>query len=271
MRPGIDEGPRAAARADAPVVVLLHGQPGTARDWYRVVPLLSSDHRVIAVDRPGYAGNPTLARDWKGNAEALIQMLDELSIPQVLLVGASWAGGVAVEAAIQAPERIAGIVFVASVGGGGAITRLDRIVALPPVLAIGARLAQHTGVGLAAPLSRASGSRLDEQAVREARLSLAVWRERRVWTAAAREQRYLIRDDESLRTAVPRVDVPAIVIQGTRDITVPPRAGGALAAALPQGRLVSIAAGHMVAFEEPGAVAAAVRSLTAELPASTDP
>jgi 3-oxoadipate enol-lactonase / 4-carboxymuconolactone decarboxylase len=263
VHPSVDEGPRRASAAPAPVVVLLHGQPGTAGDWYRVVPLLSADHRVIAVDRPGYAGDPTQARDWAGNADALLAMLDQLEIAQVVLVAASWAGGVAIEIALRAPARLAGIVFAASVGGGGAITLVDRLAALRLVLAVGARIAQHTTVSVAAPLSRASGSRLDEQAVRAARLSLAVWRERRVWIAAAREQRYLMRDDELLRAGVPYAQVPAIVVQGSRDITLPPRAGADLAAALPQARLVEVSAGHMLYLEEPGTIAAAVRSLTA--------
>jgi pimeloyl-ACP methyl ester carboxylesterase len=263
VHPRVDEGPRRASAAPAPVVVLLHGQPGTAGDWYRVVPLLSPDHRVIAVDRPGYAGDPTLASDWAGNAATLLAMLDQLEIAKVVLVAASWAGGVAIEMAARVPERLSGIVFAASVGGGGAITLVDRLAAVRPVLAVGARIAQHTTVSLAAPLSRASGSRLDEQAVRAARLSLAVWRERRVWTAAAQEQRYLVRDDELLRATVRYVDVPAVVVQGTRDITLPPRAGADLAAALRQARLVEVSAGHMLALEEPGTIAAAVRSLTA--------
>lgn len=262
MYPSIDEGPRNPGAPSAPVVVLLHGQPGTAADWYRVVPLLSSDHRVIAVDRPGYAGDPTEALDWAGNADALLRMLDTLAIPEVILVAASWAGGVAVEVTARAPARVAGLVFVAAVGGGGAITLLDRLTALRPVLAIGARLARFTGASLALPLTRASGSHLDEQAIREARLTLAVWRERRVWTAAAREQRYLIRDDELLRATVALADVPAVVLQGTRDLTLPPRAGGELARALPQARLVEVSAGHMIAFEEPVTISSAVRSLT---------
>jgi pimeloyl-ACP methyl ester carboxylesterase len=121
----------------------------------------------------------------------------------------------------------------------------------------------HATVSLAAPLSRAAGSRLDEEAIREARLSIAIWRERRVWTAAALEQRYLIRDDELLRATVPCADVPCVVVQGTRDLTLPPRAGVDLAAALPQARLVEVPAGHMLSLEEPLTLAAAVRSLTA--------
>src|ERR1700712_3116088 len=113
MAPGSDEGPRAAptdpTAGPAPIVVLLHGQPGTAADWYRVVPLLSRDHRVIAVDRPGYCGEPSEARDWVGNADALLAMLDELGLEKVTLVAASWAGGVAVETARKARERVSGI------------------------------------------------------------------------------------------------------------------------------------------------------------------
>jgi 3-oxoadipate enol-lactonase len=258
----VDEGPRRASSSPAPVVVLLHGQPGTAGDWYRVIPLLSTDHRVIAVDRPGYSGDPRLARDWAGNADTLLAMLDQLGVQKCALVAASWAGGIAIDVAARVPNRLHGIVFAASVGGGGAITLFDRLAALRPLLAIGARVAQHATVSLAAPLSRASGSRLDEQAIREARLSVAVWRERRVWTAAALEQRYLVRDDELLRATVPYADVPAVVVQGTRDLTLPPRAGVGLAAALPRARLVEVPAGHMLSLEEPGTLAAAVRSLT---------
>ena len=35
-------------------VLLVHGQPGSRADWLGLVPLLSGDHRVLSVDRPGY-------------------------------------------------------------------------------------------------------------------------------------------------------------------------------------------------------------------------
>jgi 3-oxoadipate enol-lactonase len=273
MFPSIDEGPRLAPAdpnaGPAPVVVLLHGQPGTASDWYRVVPLLSRDLRVIAVDRPGYCGEPSEARDWSGNAAALLEMLDRLGIEKAVLVAASWSGGIAVEAARQYPSRVAGIVFVAAVGGKGAITWLDRVIAWGPIRAIGTRLAPHTGVSLARPFWWALGSRLDEEANREARLSLAVWRSRRVWTAAAIEQRYLVRDHEELIAHVSDLDMPSVVLQGTHDYTVPLEAGIQLAQSLPHAQLVKPNAGHMLAFEEPGAVAAAVRLLTSPTPLPT--
>jgi pimeloyl-ACP methyl ester carboxylesterase len=265
VRLTIDEGPRSRHVTDAPVVVLLHGQPGTSADWYRVVPLLSVDHRVIVVDRPGYDGDGTQALDWKENAHALLLLLDQLGIREALLVAASWAGGIAIELAAKAPERVSGIVYLASVGGRGDVSVFDRVLALRPVLTVGVPLAYHTASGFAALLARVSGSRLDEEAAREARLAYAVWRERQVWDAAALEQRYLIRDDEALRETVrhPGVQaVPSVVIQGRRDLILSFKAGAELAAALPRARWVPVDAGHMLALEEPVIIAEAVRSLS---------
>ena len=242
--------------------MLLHGQPGTASDWYRVVPLLSRDHRVIAVDRPGYCGEPSEARDWAGNAEALLAMLDRLGIEKVMLVAASWAGGVAVETARKARERVAGIVFVAAVGGKGAITWLDRVIAWGPIRASAPGSHRTPGSASRGRSGGRSGSRLDEEANREARLSLAVWRSRRVWTAAAIEQRYLVRDHEKLIAHVAELDVPADRAAGHPRLHHPAagrRAAGAGAAAA---ELIKPDAGHMLAFEEPVVVADAVRQLT---------
>ena len=245
-------------------MIFLHGQPGTASDWYRVVPLLSNDHRVIAVDRPGYAGNGQQALDWKGNADALLELLDTEQIDEAVLVAASWAGGVAIELAAREPKRVRGIVFVASVGGRGDLTFFDRLLALRPVTALGVPIANHALPGIANLLARASGSRLDEEATHEARLGFEVWRERHVWEAAAYEQRFMVRDDEELRRTVaqPAVQsVPAVVMQGSRDQILPPRAGAELAASLPLARFVELETGHMIGFEEPVEVASAVRSL----------
>jgi pimeloyl-ACP methyl ester carboxylesterase len=264
VRATVDEGPRLTGISDPRVVVCLHGQPGTAADWYRVVPLLSNDHRVIAVDRPGYAGDGQPALDWKGNADALLTLFDELGIDDAILVAASWAGGAAIELAAREPKRVRGIVYAASVGGRGDVTLFDRLLALRPVTTLGVPLANHTSSGIANLLSRVSGSRLDEEAARESRLTYEVWRERHAWDAAAIEQRYMVRDDEELRRTVqqPAVQsVPSVVIQGSRDQILPPKAGADLAASLTLARYIPLDAGHMLAYEEPIVIASAVRSL----------
>ena len=160
------------------------------------------------------------------------------------------------------------MVLVGSIGGKSALTFLDRVMAWRPLQYVAARIAPWAGTALAAPFFLASGSRLDEEARQEARLSLAVWHERKVWLAANKEQRILMRDHDRLVALVPTLTVPAIVVQGTRDLTLPPKAGIELAKALPNGRLIEIKGGHMLSFEEPVLVAAAVRDLTSESEAS---
>jgi pimeloyl-ACP methyl ester carboxylesterase len=58
-----------------------------------------------------------------------------------------------------------------------------------------------------------------------------------------------------------KVSVPAIVIQGSRDLMTPAKGGKAIAAAIPGCRLVMIeGAGHMLMSERPDAVLAALRA-----------
>jgi pimeloyl-ACP methyl ester carboxylesterase len=58
-----------------------------------------------------------------------------------------------------------------------------------------------------------------------------------------------------------KVSVPAIVIQGSRDLMTPAKGGKAIAAAIPGCRLVMIeGAGHMLMSERPDDVLAALRA-----------
>ena len=59
----------ASLQGSGPVVVMLHGQPGGARDFDRVLPLLGG-LSVLVPDRPGYDGTP--AEGFLGNARAVV-------------------------------------------------------------------------------------------------------------------------------------------------------------------------------------------------------
>ena len=76
-----------------PPVVLLHGQPGSARDWHAVAPLLSDDFSVIVPDRLGYGRTGGDAAGFEQNAVALAHLLYDLSYEQVVVAGYSWGGG----------------------------------------------------------------------------------------------------------------------------------------------------------------------------------
>ena len=98
-------------------VVLLHGLTATRR--YVVMgsrSLERSGHRVIAYDARGHGrSSPAPAPDAYGYERLsadLAAVLDEREIPAAVLVGASMGAHTAVRYALQAPDRVAGLVLV---------------------------------------------------------------------------------------------------------------------------------------------------------------
>jgi pimeloyl-ACP methyl ester carboxylesterase len=265
-----------------PAVVLLHGQPGGRGDWAAVSSRLTSDRLVVAPDRPGYGETGGRARGFRGNAAAVVALLDRVGIGRATVVGYSWAGGVAIALAAEAPDRVAGLVLVSSVCPGLPLTRTDRVLAVPPIgtavaagglfLVSGAlrvpvvrRFVKRRQLGRAGLVERAEvhGSDAPGDDFPDPNAVVSSWRSTRVWKSFVTEQRSLIDELPLLTAGLAQIRVPTVVLQGMADRTVPPTAGRRLAAAIPGARLVELeGTGHLVILQRPDAVAAAVREVT---------
>jgi len=237
-------------------VVLLHGQPGSGEDWALVRAHLSG-LRVLAPTRPGYDGTP--ARDFAGNARALVQLLDESGVERAVVAGHSWGGGVALQLALDAPDRVAALCLLGSVGSATALTRADRLMAAPGVRHASAAFMQRAGSRMARVLASSAGSRLDDARHTALRVTLRDWSRGRAWQAYADEQAFFVRDAAELAGRLPQVHVPAVVVVGLRDRTVPAADGRALAGQLPDAVVQELDCGHLMPLEAPEGVAAAVR------------
>lgn len=107
----VDEGPQ---RADAPVIMLVHGSFASVHMWDAWVGELKSRYRVIRFDRPGMGlSGPQPQGMYDGDAEAeLIAALSaQLSLPPFVLVGTSSAGEGVAHFAAQHPEALRGVVL----------------------------------------------------------------------------------------------------------------------------------------------------------------
>ncbi len=259
----------AVIEGSGPPVVLLHGQPGTAVDWHRVAPLLSDRFTVIAPDRPGYGRTGGMAANFRENAVAVADLLDDLAVERAVIVGYSWAGGCALAFAKLFPARTAGLVLAASVGPGERFRWEDRILAAPMVGEVLASLA----LGVAGPMvsSRMVQRLADRHLASRAREAVSVLRGlttrtggTRVWRSFVIEQRVLLRETEGLAPGLATITVPTAVINGSADHLVPPPVADRLAAAIP-GAVHTIIAGahHLLLLEQPEAVAVAVRQVAA--------
>ncbi|QXJ19873.1 alpha/beta hydrolase [Actinomadura graeca] len=99
--------------AQGPPVVLVHGAAESADTWEGVAALLAARHRVFALDLTGWGYSERRGPYDAGHQAAqLLGFLGALRLDGALVAGHSSGAGVAAEAALRAPSRISGVVFL---------------------------------------------------------------------------------------------------------------------------------------------------------------
>jgi pimeloyl-ACP methyl ester carboxylesterase len=96
-------------------ILCLHGLGGTKASFLPTVAALADTYRVIAMDFPGFGESDkpiTAGYDAPYFARAAVDLLDELGIERVHLVGNSMGGRVGIELGLLEPERVERIVLL---------------------------------------------------------------------------------------------------------------------------------------------------------------
>jgi pimeloyl-ACP methyl ester carboxylesterase len=97
-----------------PAVVLLHGYPLTSYIWRGLIPALASRHRVIAPDLLGLGASEkpaSAALDIRAQAGYVGELLSQLGIDRVALIGHSTGGGIA-QLLVDAREDVEALVLI---------------------------------------------------------------------------------------------------------------------------------------------------------------
>jgi pimeloyl-ACP methyl ester carboxylesterase len=221
-------------------VLLLHGQPGSARDWDRVREAIGVRARTLAIDRPGWNGS-SAPSDLAGNARAALTALDRAGVERATVVGHSLGAAVAAWLAAEHPARVEALVLAAPSANRESLNRLDLVLATPvlgPLLAT-AGLA-GTGAALWTRSLRgrlAAGLGLGDGYLQDAGRALlrpATWR---VFSA---EQRMLIRQLPALEQRLPSISSPTTIVSGTADRIVTPSSARRLTAQIHGAELVQV-------------------------------
>lgn len=98
-----------AGRADAPVVLLLHGVGANSMHWRPQLAGLSDRYRVIAWNAPGYMFSDALVKDvadCKDYAGSVADFLNALKIERVNILGNSFGSRVGQCFAMHYPQRV---------------------------------------------------------------------------------------------------------------------------------------------------------------------
>jgi pimeloyl-ACP methyl ester carboxylesterase len=108
-----------------PAVVLIHGWACDSAYWNAQIDALKSRYTVAAVNLAGHGGSEANRQDWSiGNyGEDVATVVRQLRNQQVVLVGHSMGGDVALEAARRIGDRVIGIIAVDSL----------KSIGLPPM------------------------------------------------------------------------------------------------------------------------------------------
>lgn len=251
-------GPFEPDAPETPTFVLVHGYAGSSFTWRHWIPALAPRGRVLAVDLKGFgdAPKPDDGRYTPGDLAALVvDLVRELDLRNVTLIGHSLGGGVSLIAALRLlagePRRLARLVLVAAaaypqplpplvglskLGGPGRI--LMQLVGAPRVVRSVLRTIVHDPRTItdgqveayARPLESADGVR----------------------AAMAVGGAIVPQDLGELTRRYPEIDVPALVLWGDEDPVVPLWVGERLAEELPQARLaVLTGCGHLPPEELP--------------------
>jgi pyruvate dehydrogenase E2 component (dihydrolipoamide acetyltransferase) len=106
------------ARRGLPLVGV-HGFGGDKETWLLLSALVPNARGVALVDLPGHGRSTDVAQSEasiRHHAEAVIRVLDQERLDRAIVCGNSMGGGVALRLAASWPDRVAGMVLVASIG-----------------------------------------------------------------------------------------------------------------------------------------------------------
>ncbi|GJF18059.1 hydrolase [Mycolicibacterium cyprinidarum] len=115
------------------VLLLIHGMAGSSETWRAVVPQLAKKYRVIAPDLLGHGQSAKPRSDYSLGAFAVLlrDLLDELGVSRVTIVGQSLGGGVAMQFVYQHPDYCQRLVLISSGGLGPDVGRTLRLLSAP--------------------------------------------------------------------------------------------------------------------------------------------
>ena len=226
-------------RGEGDAVVLLHGLMGAMEHWEPQLEALGEMCRVVAPSLPIF--DPALAGPSVPElGRHVVRLLDELRIDHAVVGGNSLGGHVALEIALRHPDRVTGVILT---GSSGLFERgfTRNVPHVPTADYVRAKM---------------------EEVFYDPALVTPEWvaAVRRVLTTRATALRVVqfarAAKRHNVEPALPRIDVPTLLVWGKDDRITPPDVAERFHALIPDSELVFITnCGHAPMLERPEAFA----------------
>ncbi len=227
-------------------LVAIHGFGGDKETWLMMAAMIPKRRGCVLIDLPGHGRSsdvPESQATIRHHAEAVLRVLDRTGIERAVICGNSMGGGVALRLATSWPDRVAGLVLVASIGrdvhDGGALAWVDNNPLIPREADIDRFM--ELVLERPPPVGKAVIRHVITQRARRADVLQKLFRG------------FVLAGGEA---GVPRelagIDVRALVIHGEQDRIIDKKTAEDLVLALPRGELVVMrGVGHAPQLEAP--------------------
>jgi 4,5:9,10-diseco-3-hydroxy-5,9,17-trioxoandrosta-1(10),2-diene-4-oate hydrolase len=253
-------------------IVFVHGLSGSWPNWLEQLPVFAADHRVIALDLPGFGHSPMPAQEItiSGYARTVDGLLDALGVDSAALVGNSMGGFIAAELAINFPARVERLVLISAAGISTHKRRdVERVV---PAL----RKAERAIAMYTAWMAARSGTVARRAGLRNATFGLVTRHPSRLSPALVAEQlkgagkpgfmqALATILDYPIRERLPEIACPTLIVWGAEDRLIGVRDADVFEELIPDSRKVVFEdTGHMAMLERPDAFNELLRRFLSE-------
>lgn len=234
----------------SPPLVLIHGSGGSRLHWPPQLRRLPN-YRVFGLDLPGHGDSPGNGETTiNGYVKRVVEWLDEQRIESAVLAGHSMGGAIAMTAALEEPDRVAGLVLV---GTGGRLRVTEEIL---QASADPDRLKETVEVVTAWSFADQTPEKL---------VTLAKMRMMEIQSEVIHGD-FTACNQFDILDRLAEIQIPSLILCGEQDRLTPLKYARYLDEHIPESTLVLIeGAGHMVMLERPLEVAEAVENFLARM------
>lgn len=232
-------------------LLLIHGGLGSLRMWDRNVPAFARRYRVVRYDTRGFGRTDTDDVEFR-NVDDALAILDHVGAESAYVIGQSRGGGIALDLALERPERVDAFVSVAG-GISGWEPELPQGTERPPLDEMERLWNENRWDDMAELETRVWVDGWGQPATRvdpEIRRTVHDW-----ILSTYREEKIEGKPQRIHPPAAERLDqvgVPTLVMVGDVDSANEVEAGRHLAKSIPGARLVEFdGVAHMIHLEEP--------------------
>lgn len=239
-------------------ILLVHGLSGRWANWLENILPFAGDHRVVAMDLPGFGESEMPAQDItiSNYGSFLDSLCDELGIEKAAVVGNSMGGFIGAELAIRYPHRVDRLVLVSAAG-----ISIENWRNEPGLAAL--RGTEAVGLFVAAQLATRSDDFSRRPRLRKLLLGLIAQDPSQLSPNMAFE---LLQGsgkpgfvpaldaltDYPIRDRLPEIACPTLIVWGDRDFLVPTRDADEFERLIPDSRKeIWERTGHLPMVERP--------------------